>query len=54
MTGRTPERWTYRSVRAAFTGDYAAPALLHGTLAALALMVASVAAGTRYFRRAGA
>lgn len=39
---------------AAFAGDYASPALLHGTLAALVLMAASVAAGTRYFRRAGA
>ncbi|MCA6095842.1 ABC transporter permease [Streptomyces sp. SCA3-4] len=49
-----PLRYLVDAVRAAFAGDYTSPALLHGTLAALVLMAASVAAGTRYFRRAGA
>ncbi|MEU1313485.1 ABC transporter permease [Streptomyces cinnamoneus] len=49
-----PLRYLVDAVRAAFTGDYTAPALLYGTVAAIALMAVSVAAGTRHFRRAGA
>ncbi|MFI9205581.1 ABC transporter permease [Streptomyces sp. NPDC053048] len=49
-----PLRYLVDAVRAAFTGDYTAPALLTGTVAAVSLMAVSVTAGTRYFRRAGA
>lgn len=49
-----PLRYPVDAVRAAFVGDYTAPAMLHGTLAALALAAVSVTAGTRLFRAAGA
>ncbi|MEU2511471.1 ABC transporter permease [Streptomyces syringium] len=49
-----PLRYPVDAVRAAFVGDYTAPAMLHGTLAALALAAVSVTAGTRLFRTAGA
>ncbi|MGX8908376.1 ABC transporter permease [Streptomyces netropsis] len=49
-----PLRYPVDAVRAAFIGDYTAPAVLHGTLAALALAAVSVTAGTRLFRAAGA
>ncbi|MBP2405212.1 Inner membrane transport permease YbhR [Streptomyces netropsis] len=49
-----PLRYPVDAVRAAFVGDYTAPAMLHGALAALALAAVSVTAGTRLFRAAGA
>ncbi|MFF4404423.1 ABC transporter permease [Streptomyces sp. NPDC001404] len=49
-----PLRYLVDAVRAAFVGHYSDPALLRGTLAALALLAVSVTAGTRYFRKAGA
>ncbi|MEV5138831.1 ABC transporter permease [Streptomyces syringium] len=49
-----PLRYPVDAVRAAFIGHYTAPAVLHGTLAAVALAAVSVTAGTRLFRAAGA
>lgn len=49
-----PFRYLVDAVRAAFLGEYASSALLHGVLVALAFAALSVTFGTRAFRRAAA
>ncbi|MCQ4045353.1 ABC transporter permease [Streptantibioticus rubrisoli] len=49
-----PFRYLVDAVRAAFVGDYGGTAMLYGVLVTAALLLASVATGTRLFRRAGA
>ncbi|MFE5738951.1 ABC transporter permease [Streptomyces celluloflavus] len=49
-----PLRYLVDAVRAAFAGDYTAPAMLHGVLAALALAAVSVVLCGRAFRKTAA
>jgi len=49
-----PFRYLVDAVRAAFVGSYASAAMLHGVLAALALVAVSMALCTRAFRRSAA
>ncbi len=49
-----PFRYLVDAVRAAFVGDYGGTAMLYGVLVTAALLLASVATGTRLFRQAGA
>lgn len=49
-----PFRYLVDAVRAAFVGSYASAAMLHGVLAALALVAMSMTLCTRAFRRSAA
>ncbi|MFG2001578.1 ABC transporter permease [Spirillospora sp. NPDC048911] len=50
----TPFRYVVEAVRAAFRGDYASAAVAEGAAVTVALLVVSLALGTRRFRRENA